>query len=171
MSLIVSHFKLVRVRLWTVSRKNDVQSSPFSVIVIEVLQTPFQNNVIKVMNEAEYSIFFDGVGLSWFCRLPPPATFTKLSEGTPDDFLRAQIHFSQVASPEVAFSQFKDCLRKNGKLNVLCLSRPKRSDWQASSNPWRASTLETWLTFTSTASRQQRGASLSKNIMKGSFSP
>lgn len=50
--------------------------------------------------------------------LPPPAAFTKLSEGTTEDFRRCQIHFAAEATPEATTKRLMGLLETLRNVNI-----------------------------------------------------
>jgi hypothetical protein len=58
-------------------------------------------------------------------RLPPPAKYTKLSEGSKEDFVNAQTYFALEASPK-AQAKRSFCVEKNNSeihISIFCYGR------------------------------------------------
>ena len=53
-----------------------------------------------------------------FSSLPPVAQFTKLSDGTPQDFKNAQVHFSAIGSPEMVAKRLLGLVEGLKGLNI-----------------------------------------------------
>ena len=53
-----------------------------------------------------------------FSTLPPVAQFTKLSAGTAEDFKNAQVHFSQIGSPQMVAKRLLGLVEGLKGLNI-----------------------------------------------------
>lgn len=50
--------------------------------------------------------------------MPPVAQFTKLSDGTPEDFKNAQVHFAQLGSPSATAKRLLGIVESLKGLNI-----------------------------------------------------
>ena len=100
------------------------------------LMRPLRSKLsVKIFNEhlkqrhldKGVSLVFDSSNKRFFdtqtevIKLPPPAKFIKLSEGTTEDFKAAQEHFSRVASTENTVDKWLNMIEASDTSTLLCL--------------------------------------------------